>query len=134
MFSSFSVCKSFGFMSMFQDLYFLIRNHTAHPNNISLILKNGCYYFGYVSLWIWWPVFELLICNILSKFSIFCQDWLAFVEVGVQLTFQGKLQFENGGAPLEQDNFAFCKVKPLQCFSQSYRQVKRQFCCKCLTV
>ncbi|XP_078357417.1 uncharacterized protein LOC144642326 [Oculina patagonica] len=35
-------------------------------------------------------------------------DWLAFTRKGVQLTFQGKLQFENGGAPLEQDNFAFC--------------------------
>ncbi|XP_078359794.1 uncharacterized protein LOC144644227 isoform X4 [Oculina patagonica] len=37
-------------------------------------------------------------------------DWLAFTREGFQLTFQGKLQFENGGAPLEQDNFAFCKV------------------------
>ena len=26
------------------------------------------------------------------------------------MTFHGKLQFENGGAPLERDNFAFCKV------------------------
>jgi len=38
------------------------------------------------------------------------QDWLAFTQGAGQLTFQGKLQFENGGAPLEQDNFAFCKV------------------------
>ena len=38
------------------------------------------------------------------------QDWLAFARGSVQHTFQGKLQFENGGAPLEQDNFAFCKV------------------------
>ena len=45
------------------------------------------------------------------SFVCFFQDWLAFVRGGVQLTFQGKLQFENGGAPLEQDNFAFCKVK-----------------------
>jgi len=37
-------------------------------------------------------------------------DWLAFTQGAGQLTFQGKLQFENGGAPLEQDNFAFCKV------------------------
>ncbi|XP_022809623.1 uncharacterized protein LOC111346613 [Stylophora pistillata] len=37
-------------------------------------------------------------------------DWLAFTHSGVQLTFQGKLLFENGGAPREQDNFAFCKV------------------------
>ena len=57
-------------------------------------------------------VFELFIWNILTQFS-FCQDWLAFVQAGVQLTFQGKLQFENGGAPLEQDNFAFCKVRLL---------------------
>ena len=26
------------------------------------------------------------------------------------MTFHGKLQFENGGALLERDNFAFCKV------------------------
>ena len=26
------------------------------------------------------------------------------------MTFHGKIQFENGGAPLERDNFAFCKV------------------------
>ncbi|PFX12948.1 C-type lectin domain family 4 member M [Stylophora pistillata] len=39
----------------------------------------------------------------------FAQDWLAFTHSGVQLTFQGKLLFENGGAPREQDNFAFCK-------------------------
>ena len=38
---------------------------------------------------------------------------MAFVQGGLQLTFQGKLQFENGGAPLEQDNFAFCKVNLL---------------------
>ena len=43
-----------------------------------------------------------------NKLTFFFQDWLAFVRGGVQLTFQGKLQFENGGAPLEQDNFAFC--------------------------
>jgi len=29
---------------------------------------------------------------------------------GVQLSFEGKLRFKNGGAPLEKDNFAFCKV------------------------
>ena len=28
-----------------------------------------------------------------------------------QLTFQGKILFENDGAPLEIDNFAFCKVR-----------------------
>ena len=38
------------------------------------------------------------------------QDWLALSQGGAQLTLQGKLQFENSGAPLEQDNFAFCKV------------------------
>ncbi|PFX12100.1 Versican core protein [Stylophora pistillata] len=38
------------------------------------------------------------------------EDWLAFTHSGVQLTFQGKLLFENGGAPQAQDNFAFCKV------------------------
>jgi len=37
-------------------------------------------------------------------------DWLAFTQETGQLTFHGKLLFENGGAPLEQDNFAFCKV------------------------
>ncbi|RMX44590.1 hypothetical protein pdam_00002715 [Pocillopora damicornis] len=37
-------------------------------------------------------------------------DWLAFTQRGVQLTFEGKLLLENGGAPREQDNFAFCKV------------------------
>jgi len=37
-------------------------------------------------------------------------DWFAFTQGAGQLTFQGKLQFENGGAPLERDNFAFCKV------------------------
>ena len=26
------------------------------------------------------------------------------------MTFHGKIEFENGGAPLERDNFAFCKV------------------------
>jgi len=45
-----------------------------------------------------------------SNFSFPFQDWLAFTQGAGQLTFQGKLQFENGGAPLEQDNFAFCKV------------------------
>jgi len=54
--------------------------------------------------------FGLLNYNKLTRCFCF-QDWLAFVRGGVQLTFQGKLQFENGGAPLEQDNFAFCKVK-----------------------
>ena len=44
-----------------------------------------------------------------GKFIPF-QDWLAFTQGASQLTFQGKLQFENGGAPLEQDNYAFCKV------------------------
>ena len=38
------------------------------------------------------------------------QDWLAFAQGIGQLTFYGKLQYENGGAPLEQENFAFCKV------------------------
>jgi len=37
-------------------------------------------------------------------------DWLALTQGAGQVTFQGKLQFENGGAPLEQDNFAFCRV------------------------
>ncbi|KAL9984804.1 hypothetical protein ACROYT_G007139 [Oculina patagonica] len=37
-------------------------------------------------------------------------DWLAFARGCAQLTFQGKLLFENGGAPLEQNNFAFCKI------------------------
>jgi len=47
----------------------------------------------------------------IKELNTFFQDWLAFVQGGVQLTIQGKLQFENGGAPLEQENFAFCKVK-----------------------
>jgi len=39
------------------------------------------------------------------------QDWLAFAKGGDTFTFQGKLKFKNNGAPLEEDNFAFCKVK-----------------------
>ena len=62
--------------------------------------------------------FGLLIYKILTQFSFFFQDWLAFVRGGVQLTLQGKLQFENGGAPLEQDNFAFCKVNIFLFFSK----------------
>ncbi|CAH3019585.1 unnamed protein product [Porites evermanni] len=37
-------------------------------------------------------------------------DWLAFTQGTGEMTFHGKLQFENDGAPLERDNFAFCKV------------------------
>ncbi|PFX13617.1 CD209 antigen-like protein E [Stylophora pistillata] len=40
----------------------------------------------------------------------FAQDWLAFTRRGVQFKFQGKLFFENGGAPREKDNYAFCKI------------------------
>ena len=40
------------------------------------------------------------------------------------MTFQGKLQFENGGAPLERDNFAFCKV--IDKFGSG--TLKRQIC------
>jgi len=36
-------------------------------------------------------------------------DWLAFAKGGDTFTFQGKLKFKNNGAPLEEDNFAFCK-------------------------
>ena len=50
------------------------------------------------------------ILNEITDCKLLVQDWLAFTREGVQLTFQGKVQFENGGAPLEQDNFAFCKV------------------------
>lgn len=39
------------------------------------------------------------------------QDWLAFAKGGDTFRFQGKLKFKNNGAPLEEDNFAFCKVK-----------------------
>ena len=53
--------------------------------------------------------FGFLNCNRLTQ-CLFFQDWLAFAQGGVQLKFHGKLQFENGGAPLEQDNFAFCNV------------------------
>ena len=35
---------------------------------------------------------------------------MAFTQGTGEMTFHGKLQFENGGAPLERDNFAFCKV------------------------
>ncbi|XP_068741931.1 uncharacterized protein [Montipora capricornis] len=37
-------------------------------------------------------------------------DWTAFTQGPAQLTLNGKLLFENDGAPLERDNFAFCKV------------------------
>lgn len=52
------------------------------------------------------------------------QDWLAFTQGGVQLTFEGKLQFKNVGAPLEIDNFAFCKVIP--CFSSEIYSAERR--------
>lgn len=42
--------------------------------------------------------------------GVLVQDWLAFTQGGVHLTFEGKLRVKNGGAPLEKDNFAFCKV------------------------
>lgn len=45
-----------------------------------------------------------------KQINFLFQDWLALSPGVAQLTLQGKLQFENGGAPLEQDNFAFCKV------------------------
>ena len=35
---------------------------------------------------------------------------MAFTQGTGEMTFHGKIQFENGGAPLERDNFAFCKV------------------------
>ena len=35
---------------------------------------------------------------------------MAFTQGTGEMTFHGKLQFENGGASLERDNFAFCKV------------------------
>ncbi|XP_015762016.1 PREDICTED: uncharacterized protein LOC107341108 [Acropora digitifera] len=38
-------------------------------------------------------------------------DWVAFTQMPSELTFQGKILFENRGAPLQIDNFAFCKVK-----------------------
>ena len=36
---------------------------------------------------------------------------MAFTQGTGEMTFHGKLQFENGEAPLERNNFAFCKVK-----------------------
>ena len=36
---------------------------------------------------------------------------MAFTQGTGEMTFHGKIQFENGGAPLERDNFAFCKVR-----------------------
>ncbi|XP_074614661.1 uncharacterized protein LOC141874349 [Acropora palmata] len=37
-------------------------------------------------------------------------DWVAFTQMPGELTFQGKILFENRGVPLEIDNFAFCKA------------------------
>ena len=54
--------------------------------------------------------------NYTNIFDFLLQDWLAFSQGIAQLTFQGKLQFENGGAPLELDNFAFCKVMIISCY------------------
>ncbi|CAH3043319.1 unnamed protein product [Porites lobata] len=45
-----------------------------------------------------------------GKYQNIQVDWLAFTQGTGEMTFHGKLQFENGGAPLERDNFAFCKV------------------------
>ena len=42
--------------------------------------------------------------------TLLFQDWLVFTQGVNQLTIDGNLQFENVGVPLEQDNFAFCKV------------------------
>ena len=42
--------------------------------------------------------------------SVCFWDWLAFTQGTGEMTFHGKIQFENGGAPLERDNLAFCKV------------------------
>ena len=35
---------------------------------------------------------------------------MAFTQGTGEMTFHGKIQFGNGGAPLERNNFAFCKV------------------------
>ena len=46
----------------------------------------------------------------MHRTAILFQDWLALASGANQLTFHGKIHFENVEAPLEQDNFAFCKV------------------------
>ena len=35
---------------------------------------------------------------------------MAFTQGTGEMTLHGKLLFENGGVPLERDNFAFCQV------------------------
>ena len=45
-----------------------------------------------------------------NKIRLLFQDWLAFAQGIGELKFHGKLLFENGGTPKQEDNFAFCKV------------------------
>ena len=40
----------------------------------------------------------------------FGQDWIAFIAAANVFTFSGDNKFENTGAPLEENGFAYCQV------------------------